>query len=218
MRKSCYDANRKRSKWGKRSWKMFYLTLRDMVLYCFKDEKTMRTPNAFDQLSNAVRVHHALAVSAADYTKKQFVFRLTTSDQAEYLFQTSDDKELSTWVATINTVVARYSSPPLPPPCSNSSKFQRPLLPSSRSKLSLSEQLSSHQRQVRDLGAELASHTSQPPPRGAKSGLVAQYREKAEYLSGEVTRYSAYASALEAATHKQENNQMGSSPLKAITS
>ena len=47
----------------------------------------MRTPGAFDQPTNAVRVHHALAEPAGDYTKKQFVFRLATSDQAEYLFQ-----------------------------------------------------------------------------------------------------------------------------------
>ena len=36
MRKSCYDAHGKRTKIGKRGWKMFYLTLRDMSLYCFK--------------------------------------------------------------------------------------------------------------------------------------------------------------------------------------
>merc|ERR550519_2276899 len=98
---------------------MFYLTLRDMVLYCFKDEKSMRTPGAFDSNASTLRVHHAVAISAMDYTKKQFVFRLRTSDQAEFLFQTSDDKELMTWVETINTVVARYSSPPLPAPCSD---------------------------------------------------------------------------------------------------
>jgi len=40
MRKSCFDSNKKKTKMGKRSWKMFYLTLRDLVLYCFKDEKS----------------------------------------------------------------------------------------------------------------------------------------------------------------------------------
>jgi hypothetical protein len=39
--------------------------------------------------------------------KKEFVFRLRTSDQAEFLFQTSDEQELRAWVDTVNTVVAR---------------------------------------------------------------------------------------------------------------
>lgn len=41
-----------------------------------------------DNLHNAIRIHHALATRATDYTKKQYVFRLQTADQAEYLFQT----------------------------------------------------------------------------------------------------------------------------------
>merc|ERR1719166_93163 len=136
---------------GKRSWKMFYLSLRDLVLYCFKDEKSAQLSSSYESPMSAVRIHHALAAAAGDYTKKQFVFRLRTCDRAEYLFQTSDQKELETWVETINTVVARYSSPQLPAPCSNSVKFQRPLYPSSRSNQSVSEQLSSHRDQLRDL-------------------------------------------------------------------
>jgi PH/SEC7 domain-containing protein len=51
MRKSCIDPNGKRTKLGKRSWKMYFMTLRGMVLYCFKDEKSLRNPGAFDDLS-----------------------------------------------------------------------------------------------------------------------------------------------------------------------
>ena len=39
-----------------------------------------------------IRVHHALATSAPDYTKKQNVFRLYTADRAQFLIQTSDSK------------------------------------------------------------------------------------------------------------------------------
>ena len=85
---------------------MFFMTLRDMVLYCFKDEKSVRVPGSFDDLSQAIRVHHGLAVRS-DHRKKQFVFRLYTADQAQYLFQTSDEKELLTWIDSINAVVAR---------------------------------------------------------------------------------------------------------------
>ena len=60
---------------GKRSWKMFYLTLRDLVLYCFKDEKTAQNQASFESPHAAVRIHHSVATAAQDYTKKQFVFR-----------------------------------------------------------------------------------------------------------------------------------------------
>ena len=172
---------------------MFYLSLRDLVLYCFKDEASAQLTASYESPMSAIRIHHSLASVAGDYTKKQFVFRLETCDRAEYLFQTSDQKELETWVDTINTVVSRYSSPPLPAPCSNSVKvtssmmtsltcphrpfqFQRPLYPSSRSGQGLSDQLASHRGQVRDLGQELAAHTAAPPERTAKGVIWAGYR------------------------------------------
>lgn len=67
---------------------MFYCTLRDLILYLHKDENGFRKNQMSDSLHNAIRIHHALATKAADYTKKQYVFRLQTADQAEYLFQT----------------------------------------------------------------------------------------------------------------------------------
>lgn len=67
---------------------MFYCTLRDLVLYLHKDEHGFRKNQMGDNLHNAIRIHHALATKASDYTKKQYVFRLQTADQAEYLFQT----------------------------------------------------------------------------------------------------------------------------------
>lgn len=66
-----------------------------------------------DNVHNAIRIHHALATKANDYTKKQHVFRLQTSDQSEYLFQTSDSKELQSWIDTINFVCASFSAQPL---------------------------------------------------------------------------------------------------------
>lgn len=70
-------------------------------------------PQLSDNVHNAIRIHHALATKANDYTKKQHVFRLQTSDQSEYLFQTSDSKELDSWIDTINFVCASFSAPPL---------------------------------------------------------------------------------------------------------
>lgn len=66
---------------------MFYCTLRDLVLYLHKDEHGFRKNQMSDNVHNAIRIHHALATKASDYTKKQHVFRLQTADQSEYLFQ-----------------------------------------------------------------------------------------------------------------------------------
>lgn len=144
---------------------MFYCTLRDLVLYLHKDENGFRksqvnscccptkmtassnrshshshplsTIQMSDSVHNAIRIHHALATKATDYKKKQHVFRLQTADQSEFLFQTSDPKELQSWIDTINFVCGSFSAPPLEGGVGSQKRFQRPLLPSSHTKLLL---------------------------------------------------------------------------------
>ncbi|XP_033214100.1 PH and SEC7 domain-containing protein 2 isoform X2 [Belonocnema kinseyi] len=189
MRKCCYDSNGKKTPFGKRGWKMYYCTLRELVLYLHKDEHGFRN----DSLHNAIRIHHALATKASDYTKKQYVFRLQTADQAEYLFQTSDSKELQLWIDTINFVCASFSCQPLAGAVGSQRKFQRPLLPCSHSKLSLIEQLRDHEDRVSKLETELDEHRRHPPERGAKSLTIQNYKEKDAYLQYELKRYKSYA-------------------------
>ncbi|XP_065355167.1 PH and SEC7 domain-containing protein isoform X5 [Calliphora vicina] len=196
MRKCCYDVNYKKTPFGKRSWKMFYCTLRDLVLYLHKDEHGFRKSQMSDNVHNAIRIHHALATKATDYTKKQHVFRLQTADQAEYLFQTSDSKELQSWVETINFVCAAYSAPPLEGGVGSQKRFQRPLLPSSHTKLLLKEQLESHEQQLNKLENTILEHKKGPIP---SKGLALQnYKEKELFLQYEVRRYKAYVSILTA--------------------
>jgi len=71
---------------GKRGWKMFYATLRDMVLYLHNDEHGLKR-NA-GHYGNTLHIHHSLAIKATDYIKKNHVFRLQTADMAQYLIQT----------------------------------------------------------------------------------------------------------------------------------
>jgi len=80
---------------GRRGWRMFCVTLCDMVLYLHKDDRSFRqTPEtAFGTPTNAVRVHHALATRATDYIKKQHVFRLCTADWSQTLFQARSDTQ-----------------------------------------------------------------------------------------------------------------------------
>ncbi|XP_055593560.1 PH and SEC7 domain-containing protein isoform X2 [Uranotaenia lowii] len=190
MRKCCYETNYKKTPFGKRSWKMFYCTLRDLVLYLHKDEHGFRKNQMSDNVHNAIRIHHALATKASDYTKKQHVFRLQTADQSEYLFQTSDSKELQSWIDTINFVCASFSAPPLEGGVGSQKRFQRPLLPCTHTKLLLRDQLASHEEQVNKLENLLAEHKRSTIP---TKGLALQnYKEKEAYLLHELKRYKTY--------------------------
>ncbi|XP_055677938.1 PH and SEC7 domain-containing protein isoform X2 [Lutzomyia longipalpis] len=201
MRKCCYDSNYKKSfcglfsaPFGKRSWKMFYCTLRDLVLYLHKDEHGFRKNQMSDNVHNAIRIHHALATKATDYTKKQHVFRLQTADQSEYLFQTSDSKELQSWIDTINCVCASFSAPPLEGGVGSQKRFQRPLLPSNHTKLLLREQLLSHDTKIIQLENEIEEHRRGPVP---TKGLPLQnYKEKESFLLYELKRYKTYSEIL----------------------
>lgn len=112
--------------------------------------------NTFDNITNAIRIHHAYATVASDYKKKQFVFRLKTADWAEYLFQTSNSNELYDWVSCINMVASMFSSPPLPGAISSSKTFQRPLMPVSKTRYTLQEQYEYHKKHLKQLQTDLA--------------------------------------------------------------
>ncbi|XP_026287868.1 PH and SEC7 domain-containing protein isoform X2 [Frankliniella occidentalis] len=194
MRKCCVDANGKRTPFGKRGWRMYCCTLRDMVLYLHKDEHGFRKNQLSDNLHNAIRIHHALATKATDYTKKQHVFRLQTADQAEYLFQTSDSKELQSWIDTINFVCASFSSQPLASAVGSQKKFQRPLLPCSHTKLNLREQLRDHEERVLRIEAELEELRKGEKDGNSNKSLNAHgHKERDIFLQHELKRYKTYA-------------------------
>ncbi|XP_053665242.1 PH and SEC7 domain-containing protein [Anopheles marshallii] len=204
MRKCCYDTNYKKTccgfactfsaPFGRRSWKMFFCTLRDLVLYLHKDEHGFRKNQMSDNVHNAIRIHHALATRASDYTKKQHVFRLQTADQSEFLFQTSDSKELQSWIDTINFVCASFSAPPLEGGVGSQKRFQRPLLPCTHSRLLMRDQLASHERQVNKILSLLEEHkVSTAPPKGL---ALQNYKEKEVYLQYELKRYKTYYNLL----------------------
>ncbi|KAI5702953.1 hypothetical protein M8J75_006036 [Diaphorina citri] len=193
-RKCCIDPNGKRTPLGKRGWKMYYCTLRDLVLYLHKDETETRTPPNLCEVSpHTIRIHHSLATKATEYRKKQHVFKLETADRAEYLFQTSDSKELQSWIDTLNFVAALLSAQPLPGGIGSQKKFQRPLLPSSHTRLNPREQMKSHEDMVQHLEQELDQHKLHPPDKHAKGLTVQNYKDKNSYLQSEIKRYKIYS-------------------------
>ncbi|CAM1332038.1 efa-6 (predicted) [Pycnogonum litorale] len=192
MRKCCIDPNGKKTPVGKRGWRMFYATLRDMVLYLHKDEQGFRTNQLYENIQNSIRIHHSMATHAVDYKKKQHVFRLQTADMAQYLFQTSDSKELQSWIDTINFVASSLSAPPLASAVGSQKKFQRPLLPVSHTRFNMHDQLKSHEEHIAQIESDFQAHCSFPPERGSKARIVQDYRDKYSYLQNEIVRYNTY--------------------------
>ncbi|KAL7637818.1 UNVERIFIED_CONTAM: hypothetical protein RMT77_011430 [Armadillidium vulgare] len=196
MRKCCVEPSGKRTAFGKRSWKMWFCVIQDLVLYLHKDEQGARRGPPPQMGQNAVRLHHALAQKALDYSKKEHVFRLQTADQAEYLLQTSDSKELQAWIDAINFVAASLSAPPMPGAVGSQKKFQRPLLPCSITKLNVVEQLEDHSARVNQIESELNDLKTNPLDKNAKSATVSSHKEKLAYLTSELRRYQTYVHLL----------------------
>ncbi|XP_060067023.1 PH and SEC7 domain-containing protein 2-like [Ylistrum balloti] len=197
MRKCCMEADRRRTPLGKRGWKMYYVSLRDLIFYLYKDQHGMKKGQLIQGSNNAIRIHHCLASKATDYTKKQHVFRLLTADGAEYLFQTSDSRELQEWIDTINFVSASLSSPQLPGAVGSQKKFQRPLLPATYTKFNLRDQLQRHEVMCTQVEMDLQEHRQFPPEKGAKARLIQDYLEKESFLESELKRYKTYTYLLQ---------------------
>lgn len=119
------------------------------------------------------------------------------------LFHFSDSKELQSWIETINFVCGAFSTPALSGAIGNSKRFQRPLLPCSRTKLTFREQFASHERQIQLLEQSLDEHRQGTVP---SKGLGLQnFKEKEAYLCYEIKRYKAYVTAMRNKISEYEN-------------
>lgn len=87
----------------------------------------------------------------------------------------------------INYVAARFSSPSLPSCVSSSSTslssvaavrfYRQPSLPTTRTKLSLKEQLKNHESHIEELNKQLLDIRKTLPSRNAKSKILQNYAE-----------------------------------------
>jgi len=130
---------------------MCFFRLKEILGVLSPDENCKPTM----QNTHQIKLHHAIAAVAADYKKRPNVFRLTLADRSQYLFQCSDLREMNSWIDMINWNAARFSSPALEAPCSSTGRFEKPLLPSSISRLHAREQLTSHQTALSRWNEEL---------------------------------------------------------------
>uniref|UniRef100_A0A8C1SVC8 Pleckstrin and Sec7 domain containing 2 n=1 Tax=Cyprinus carpio TaxID=7962 RepID=A0A8C1SVC8_CYPCA len=193
-RKSHADMDGKRTPRGRRGWKKFYAVLKGMILYLQKDEYKPDKDLSEVDLKNAVRVHHALATRACDYSKRQNVLKLKTSDWRVFLLQAPSEEEMMSWIFRINLVTALFSAPAFPAAIGSMKKFCRPLLPSSTTRLNQEEQLKSHENKLKQISLELEEHKRSPPDLTPKSKESEEYRIKEHYLTYEVRTIQSHLS------------------------
>ncbi|KAL3972659.1 cytosolic phospholipase A2 [Sarotherodon galilaeus] len=197
-RKSHADMDGKRTPRGRRGWKKFYAVLKGMILYLQKDEYKPDTDISEVDLKNAVRIHHALATRATDYSKRANVLKLKTSDWRVFLLQAPSEEEMMSWIFRINLVAALFSAPAFPAAIGSMKKFCRPILPSSSTRLNQEDQLLSHESKLKQMSLELEEHRKNLPSADPKSREWEEYRLKEHYLAYEKTRYETYISLLQA--------------------
>ncbi|MCJ8734241.1 hypothetical protein PDJAM_G00233110 [Pangasius djambal] len=197
-RKSHADMDGKRTPRGRRGWKKFYAVLKGMILYLQKDEYKPDKDLSEVDLKNAVRVHHALATRACDYSKRPNVLKLKTSDWRVFLFQAPSEEEMMSWIFRINLVAALFSAPAFPAAIGSMKKFCRPLLPSSTTRLNQEEQLKCHESKLKQISLEVEEHKRNPPELTPKSKESEEYRIKEHYLTYEKSRYETYVNLLQA--------------------
>ncbi|KAK5865170.1 hypothetical protein PBY51_016357 [Eleginops maclovinus] len=195
-RKSHADMDGKRTPRGRRGWKKFYAVLKGMILYLQKDEYKPDADISEVDLKNAVRIHHALATRATDYSKRANVLKLKTSDWRVFLLHASSEEEMMSWIFRINLVAALFSAPAFPAAIGSMKKFCRPILPSSSTRLKQEEQLLSHENKLKQMSLELEEHRKNSVD--PKSREWEEYRLKEHYLTYEKTRYETYISLLQA--------------------
>ncbi|XP_069579850.1 PH and SEC7 domain-containing protein 1 isoform X1 [Brachyistius frenatus] len=198
VRKVHADPDGKRTPRGKRGWKSFYALLKGLVLYLQKEEYRAEREPTEEDVKNAVSVHHALAMRAADYSKRPAVFYLRTADWRVFLFQAPNPEQMQSWITRINVVAAMFSAPPFPAAIGSQKRFSRPLLPGSNTKLTQDEQLKSHENRFRAVSSELVDLTASTPDRKVKGRELEEHKLRQEYLEFEKTRYGTYAMLLRA--------------------
>ncbi|CAG0888768.1 unnamed protein product [Cyprideis torosa] len=202
IRKSTRLPEGKQTPWGKRNWRMFFAVFQDLVLFLYPDEKHFQKHY---QPSIITRIHHSYASHALDYTKRSFVFRLHTPDQAESLFQATNQRELESWIDTINWVNARYVCRPLAAPCASELRFQRPLFPSTTTKANLSEQFRMLHSHLSDLEESLTEHLDEREARKkVRKNEQIMMQEKENFLRTEIVRFSLYSSVLYQHTPRED--------------
>ncbi|CAF3800055.1 unnamed protein product [Adineta steineri] len=97
----CKTVSKEGRRAADRSWRGAWAVLRRGALFLGKEKKHgLLIPLSCD--SFPINLQNADVELASDYIKKPRVFKLTTSNQSEFLFQTPDLQSLTEWLDVIN--------------------------------------------------------------------------------------------------------------------
>ncbi|XP_078577179.1 uncharacterized protein LOC144862517 isoform X2 [Branchiostoma floridae x Branchiostoma japonicum] len=228
LRKCTVEADGRKTPLGKRGWKMFYASLKGLILFMHKKPKTEEDIPEEEEyryerqvytedIRNSISIHHSLASKATDYKKRPNVFRLRTAEWRIFLFQASDQEEMQDWMTMINLAAASLSSPPLPAAIGSQKKFRRPVMPVAPTRLTPTEQLQHHENKVQSLEQELAEHRQYAPDKRARSHVIREWHEKHNYLEFEITRFKTYVYLLQSKIAQDEETAM-MRPISGTTS
>jgi len=216
LRKPCLRANGKRVSLGKRKWKCFYAILRDTTLYLHKDDQSLA--------KNSIRIHHSVAVVASDYTKRKFVFRLSTADGSEFLINVNSKQEMDNWIESINFVAAYLSAPAEVVTSSEKSEKKKKyplknILPVNNTKyqnFTFKEQLNDHEskririnEEIQDITHQLRSNYDLVGKK-AKNSVI-----QLKYLKHEYERYTQYCKVMKKV--KQNGNSIFEKASKSLS-
>ena len=81
-----------------RSWKSYYTVLCGQLMCFFRDQEDFFESKA---ASSPVMIYQAGVETANDYTKRNFVFRLHSTDGSEFLFGADSEEQQQEWVKKI---------------------------------------------------------------------------------------------------------------------
>jgi spectrin beta len=109
VRKHEWESTTKKA--SNRSWDKVCVVLKGTTLGFFKDQKSYRSsPEGTYRGEVPVELLGGTAEIASDYTKKKHVFRLKLNNGGDYLFQASEEEEMTQWVNSINSVAESGAS------------------------------------------------------------------------------------------------------------
>merc|ERR1711892_192516 len=81
-----------------RSWKSYYTVLCGQLMCFFRDQEDFFESKA---ASSPIMIYQASVETANDYTKRNFVFRLHSTDGSEFLFGADSEEQQQEWVKKI---------------------------------------------------------------------------------------------------------------------
>merc|ERR1719167_1360194 len=81
-----------------RSWKSYYTVLCGQLMCFFRDQEDFFESKA---ASSPILIYQASVETANDYTKRNFVFRLHSTDGSEFLFGADSEEQQQEWVKKI---------------------------------------------------------------------------------------------------------------------